>query len=173
MSDGSLTAQDAFRDMMRHEIAPAIRRMGFAGSGGNFRLVDGDDVAHVESQKSRWNSKDEVAFTFNLWVSGGRLSTRLGELLPERRDFWWVLGPETSVDELAGAVIRALEDFGWPAIQAALEAPEPSPAITPAEPPLEIPEGGAEYTRRLLALRDEPWVTAPDSSSWSSVPLDS
>ena len=116
MSTGAETAQDAYRRMMKDQVAPALRSIGFKGSGGKFHIALGDYLAHVEAQKSVHNSTSHVEFTWNLDVwhlpspePRGVWSDRLGAPMPTRYDKWWRVDEGISPDEVAQAVVEALE----------------------------------------------------------------
>jgi uncharacterized protein DUF4304 len=141
------TAQETFRGMLRDEIAPALRALGFKGSGANYHLPSDTHWALLGFQKSDVSSAAVVRFTVNLqvvsrsvwdderaehpWMPEQPTATtgwgfawwvRLGELAPHGGEIWWDLraGSDTSV--LAGAVVWAIEDFGLPAMREQLEA---------------------------------------------------
>src|SRR6266508_1633339 len=62
------TAQESFKQMLRDHVAPALREMGFRGSGQNFSLRSDSHWALLDFQKSQWSSEDKIAFTVNLPV---------------------------------------------------------------------------------------------------------
>jgi Domain of unknown function (DUF4304) len=64
------TAQEAFARMMKEEIAPALRRLGFKGSGQRYELRSDTHWAIVGFQKFSWSDQGQVEFTLNLTVIG-------------------------------------------------------------------------------------------------------
>jgi len=60
----------SYRELLRDQVGPALRRCGFAGSSGRWTLRDpaSGDLAIVQAQGSKWNSADEVTFFVNLAV---------------------------------------------------------------------------------------------------------
>ena len=60
------TAQDAYKQILREHVAPALRELGFRGapSRGNFRYGTTAHAAEVRFQKSRGSTRQEVDF----WV---------------------------------------------------------------------------------------------------------
>ncbi|WP_084965824.1 DUF4304 domain-containing protein [Thermoactinospora rubra] len=86
LNEGVSSAQEAFRVMLRDEIAPALRELGFVGSGQIYRLPDDRHWARLGFQKSAFSMWEQVSFTINLSVvskelweqrrSAGRLPAR-------------------------------------------------------------------------------------------------
>lgn len=60
----------SYRELLRDQVGPSVRRCGFTGSSGRWTLRDptSGDVAVVQAQGSRWNSAEEVTFFVNLAV---------------------------------------------------------------------------------------------------------
>lgn len=136
------TAQDTFRSMIRDEIAPALRTLGFRGSGAVYELPDEHFWRLVGFQKSRSSDRSEVRFTVNLtradrmrWLAalesnpwlGPKPSgnadyglpdvvevTRLGQLMPGRQDVWWTVGASATTGDVSRRVVSALEVYGVP-----------------------------------------------------------
>jgi len=170
VTGGAQTAQDAYRTVMRDRVAPALRQMGFKGSSGKFHMTQGDYRVRVDALKSRWNTKDEVEFTFDLGVAhipspkpNGVWWQRLGHLLPGGSNIWWKIDATTSPDEIADSVIRALKHYGWPAIEAVLQGSElPQARATPAPRLVMSWEDAAELHRRRMALGERIQVCSVD-----------
>lgn len=137
-----VTAQDKFSEMLREEVAPALRRLGAKGSGSNFVLPDPDYFLLLAFQKDRYSTADTVSFTVNLaavnrreWEEGwqpwwgkeptattfapvGR-HTRLGLLMPQQRDIWWEVTVQADTKSLAAEVVAAIRDYGLPGLHSA------------------------------------------------------
>lgn len=65
-----MTATTLFRAMMRDEVGPALRPIGFTRSGTTWTLkTPNNDVAVVNAQSSRSSTADEVHFVLNLAVA--------------------------------------------------------------------------------------------------------
>ena len=59
------TAQDVYKQVLRDLVAPALRHIGFRGSGSNFELPSPSHWALLGFQKSQWSDSDSVTFTAN------------------------------------------------------------------------------------------------------------
>jgi hypothetical protein len=64
------SAQETFKTMLRDQVAPRLRRLGFKGSGQNFALPSETHWALLGFQRSDFSDRDEIAFTINLTVVG-------------------------------------------------------------------------------------------------------
>ncbi|MDF5753103.1 DUF4304 domain-containing protein [Spongiactinospora sp. TRM90649] len=140
------TAQETFRAMLRDGIAPALRDLGLTGSGQVYRLPDERHWAQLGFQRSSHNTSTQVRFTINLSVMSveqwelyrakwsrplpDRPSassyygswawfTRIGSLMPGRRDLWWEVGtvPDPA---LPAEVVRSVRDYALPELRARL-----------------------------------------------------
>jgi hypothetical protein len=137
-----LTAQHIYAAMLRAEIAPRVRALGFKGSGPAFVLPDEDWWLIVAFQKDRYSRADCVRFTVNLTVANKQAWAadrayepslpirpsgntqyspdtarviRLGNLLPPRReDRWWEVGPRRPSKPAATRVADAIERVALP-----------------------------------------------------------
>jgi hypothetical protein len=56
--------------MMREQVAPPLREMGFRGSGQTFYLPSDSHWSLLGFQRSQWSDADRVAFTVNMTVVG-------------------------------------------------------------------------------------------------------
>lgn len=144
-------AQAVFRVWTRDALAPALRGMGFRGSGQVFALPDEECWALLGVQKSTSSSSERVTFTINfsvanrhLWdelrewqhywlgarpsanvLSPGQMMRRIGALLPEPEDKWWPVAATASPAELAALleeVESVVRDYGLPALRSMIEA---------------------------------------------------
>jgi uncharacterized protein DUF4304 len=129
--------------MLRSSVAPALRSHGFKGSGQKFELPDDRYWALLGFQKSVSSDKTTVKFTVNLVVvdkseyadaraeqsylsakpspnlrGGPGWWERIGSVMPEGRDLWWKIVDGVSSDEVSEQVLRAIGEFGIPAIRA-------------------------------------------------------
>jgi hypothetical protein len=139
------TAQAVFADMLRTEIAPRLRGLGYKGSGSSYVLPDDDRWLIVAFQKNYYSRKDCVRFTVNLTVadkrdwSEARVETpslpfrpsgnahymetemaviRLGNLMPpDGQDRWWKVGPRRPGGQPAKRILKAIERLAIPWFQ--------------------------------------------------------
>jgi hypothetical protein len=65
-----MTAQDDYREMIRNHVAPALREMGFKGSGQNYALPSETHWVSLWFQKSRSSDALQFRFTVHLLVVG-------------------------------------------------------------------------------------------------------
>jgi hypothetical protein len=134
--------------MLKERVAPALREMGFKGSGQNYHLPVPGHYALLGFQKMRFGTRHDVMFTINLlacshadWAAiveerpsygptpilsaqyGERVwSERIGFLMPNPLDHWWRVLDDTDTEALADEVIGVLEEYGVPALRAHLPA---------------------------------------------------
>lgn len=115
-----MSAQSRLRDLLRDHVAPVLRARGFAGSGQDFhRQVEGNWAA-INFQRDRYSTKAQLRFTVNLGTASTVVRvedgfapdepaaevdchwrTRLGELLPPKRDLWWTVGADMTDADIA------------------------------------------------------------------------
>jgi hypothetical protein len=151
-------AQDAkqfLHDMLRDQVAPGLRRMGFVGSGSKFSLrnVDGD---HALLGFQRWLSTTAglARFTANVAYYGRAewqeargaqewlpsvpahnvsyacgWSERIGFLTSQPHDHWWTVRPdEEETGLVARDVLAVVEADVLPQLLARLRQEEPPPS---------------------------------------------
>jgi hypothetical protein len=137
------TAQESFKTMMRDEIAPALRELGFKGSGQRFELPNQDFWALLGFQKSVWSDSAELRFTINVtvasraaWAAARKSRTylperpsantyygdftwqaRIGQLAPTKADLWWTVKGGKSTRAVADEVVAAIRERALPALQ--------------------------------------------------------
>jgi hypothetical protein len=137
------TALDVFRFMMRDEVAPELRRMGFKGSGQAFELPSETHWVLLGFQKATGSNSTAVRFTVNVtaaskvaWhearpthvVLPERPSAntyygtfawqkRIGSLFPDGEDRWWTVTSDRSARSVAADVLEAIRTYAIPAIQ--------------------------------------------------------
>lgn len=173
--------QQAYDQMMREQVAPALRELGFAGTARIFRYGSGGYQCEVRWQKdARWVRRQLLRFTMNLgWRWGGG---RIFELMPvPAGDTWWDLRGGQPSEPVAASVVSAIRCYALPAIQAGLDdldhQQDPDVRWPRAFPPVPAlhqrqPDGGG-------AARDA-WYVQPagtDADEWfarltSNVALD-
>jgi hypothetical protein len=149
------TAQEQFAELIRKHVAPALRQLGFKGSGQVYVLPDDAAWILVGFQRSVSSNRARIRFTINLTVANkqkwadlraqskdwsdpyperpapstfygkGIWQRRIGDLLPRHADHWWELQPDTDLREIALDVFESVRDFGLPALRARLASGEP------------------------------------------------
>ena len=130
--------------MLRERIAPALRELGFNGSGQVYYLPDAHSWALLGFQKSKYSNAREVAFTINLsagskieWAEArigrehwmperptantryGRplWEARIGRLLSDGQDKWWRLSADGDTAKLDDEVVLTTRDVALPALR--------------------------------------------------------
>jgi hypothetical protein len=117
----SLGVQLAYDHMMRDQVAPALRELGFTGTARIFRYWSGGRKGEIRWQKdSRQTRQQLLRFTMNLgWWSGGG---RVRDLMPvPATDTWWELRGAEPTEPVAVSVVSAIRCYVVPAIQAGLD----------------------------------------------------
>ena len=138
----AVTAQSVYANMLRREIAPGLRALGFRGSGSKFVLPRVDWWQIVAFQKDYHSDAEHIRFTVNLTVANkaawaadreyepslpvspsGNTSywyetekrIRLGNLMPPRgEDRWWDVIAGVPTDPVAELVVSAIERRALP-----------------------------------------------------------
>jgi hypothetical protein len=141
-----LDARDRFRDMLRLDVAPTLRELGFTGSGLNWRKRNAHgDWAIINVQKSAWGdggSVDayvnlsivpEAVRKFNAWYDARPLPKQpsgasglwRARLKPESEDRrWgtdWSFGDGSAAGEYAAALVSQLRSQGVPILDKLLD----------------------------------------------------
>ena len=171
--------------MMQQEIAPALRELGFKGSGQSFTLPSVTHWALLGFQKSAWGDAREVQFTVNLTVVGKRAwedaraerpylgarpapntgygfptwGERIGLLLPEGTDLWWSVAADSSTVSVVEGVLAAIRDYALPEMRREI-AVRPTPAH-----PGDGPGPPSAPWSRSRRSRDTPHTGAGESDS--------
>jgi len=124
---------DQFNDSLRTIVAPALKQEGFSRRKHRFYRRTEGHWGLIEFQKSVKTTAEAVTFTVNIGVVSKRLvrffspqdveavptignchwRERLGFLLPERDDTWWI-ADTTSSDQVVAEVLTQLVDIGIP-----------------------------------------------------------
>jgi len=139
MTDDERHAQQHYDDLMKQVFGPALRAAGFRGSAGRFERGSEKYWVQLGFQKSVYNDPDEVEFTINVavterepWAAKAAsspgfpskpspntafpltTSARIGKLLPEGRDVWWVLRSNDDVTAVAEEVLASISYYAIP-----------------------------------------------------------
>jgi hypothetical protein len=137
------TAQERFLTIVREQIAPGLRAVGFRGSGSVYTLPDDGVWRLLGFQRSRSSDRRRVQFTINLTVAdrvgweaarqvepwlGARPSgngkyllapdvfrfTRIGPLMPNHQDLWWDVHAGEAGGRMAEEVLSVIKTYGIP-----------------------------------------------------------
>jgi Domain of unknown function (DUF4304) len=137
------TALEAFDQMIKFVVRPALRDLGFKGSGTTFTWPSDKAIAHIGVQKSQFGDRHRVKFTLNVTVADvaawelareERLhlpkrpapntlygsfiwQRRVGELLPNGEDHWWYLDGDADVNVVGEDVVRTIETYVVPTLR--------------------------------------------------------
>ena len=132
--------------MIKAQVAPGLRALGFKGSGRNYEFPSPYHWAVLGFQSSKWSDSDEVSFTVNLLVVSRDAWereraqrpylpatpnanmfpgepvwwTRVGALMPGGEDTWWRVRARANTEAVAREVLRAIETYAVPAMRAQL-----------------------------------------------------
>jgi hypothetical protein len=138
-----VTAQEAFAMMVKEQIAPALRELGFRGSGQRFTLPEKEHWALIGLQKFTWSDRDEVEFTANVTVARRAVweeeraksphlpkqpsanifygtyvwQRRIGALAPGGEERTWRVSPDRPTDAVADDFVATVHDYALPAMR--------------------------------------------------------
>jgi hypothetical protein len=143
-----VTAQEAFTMMVKEQIAPALRQLGFKGSGQRFTLPDEEHWALIGLQKFTWSDRDEVEFTANVTVARRDVweeerakqprlpkqpsanifygtfvwQQRIGALVPGGEERTWRVSPDHPTEGVAQDFVSSVRDHALPAMRQQIAA---------------------------------------------------
>ena len=143
-----VTAQDAYKAMIRDLLSPGLRALGFKGSGGAYEWPSESHWIILGVQASKFSSANGVKFTLNCqvvrrdtWdearrelsylgsrpkpntIAGGFVwHARIGKLMPVGEDKWWWLRASDDIAAIADEVAAAVRAYVVPAVQREVEA---------------------------------------------------
>jgi hypothetical protein len=146
------TAQAAFKIMLRDQIAPALRQMGFKGSGNNYEMFRGEHRIVIQLQRSKFSTRDSVQFDANVSVVhpptielfskenerarqqgkdlevGGGYNNRLNNLAGRNTyGFPWIVKPDEPSEPVAYDFIDCIRQYFLPVIEEEIRRRLPSP----------------------------------------------
>ena len=146
--------------MMREQVAPRLRMLGFKGSGQRFTLPSETHWALLGFQRSAWGDSNEGRFTINLTVvskdaweasradrphrgpspapnafeGAPAWEVRIGMLASERFDSWWPVRAGEPTERVAGEVVRAVDDYALPEMRRQIAgSPDARPPLWSSE----------------------------------------
>lgn len=112
-----------------------ITPLGYVRKGAIFRHWTDGNLGLVQFQKAKRTTADRLEFTINLGIVCGRvfedwkgeiekadvwdahLRMRLGNLMPERRDKWWLIDEATDTEEMAEQISTLVRGLGVPYVE--------------------------------------------------------
>ena len=112
-----------------------ISPSGYSRKGAIFRHWTDGNLGLVQFQKAKRSTSGRLEFTVNLGIVCGRLfeewqgeiekadvwdahlRTRLGALMPERRDKWWLIDDATDTEEMAEQISILVRGLGIPYLE--------------------------------------------------------
>src|ERR1700691_2996537 len=146
------TAQTAFKIMLRDQIAPALRKMGFKGSGNSYEMFRDGYRVLIQVQRSKFSTRDSVQFDANVsdvhpptielfnkenerarqqgkdLENGGGYSDRLNNLAGGNAyGFPWIVKPDEPRGPVAEDFIECVRRYFLPVIEEETRRPLPSP----------------------------------------------
>jgi len=165
---------DNFKTLME-KIAVMLKAYNYTKKGSAFYLDKSGNQGLIEFQKSKSKPADGISFTINLgvfstelWNRGGdpikgrpdasmcHWSKRIGFLLPQKKDHWWLLPDNAPADATIAEIEQIVSSIAVPAIESHISDADLAEAWLSGE-------GGGltEYTRlshltTLLKLMDHP-----------------
>ena len=124
-------------DAVARGIAPPLRAAGFTKRGRSFVRQTSTVGLVAQVQASSENTDERARFTINLaarheslqdlmdWPARSKslslqdciIRERIGQLMEVRRDFWWLVEPQTDLKSVIGEAEEALRDFGLPFLE--------------------------------------------------------
>jgi hypothetical protein len=133
-----VTPSELFDDVLKR-LSDALSASRFRRSRNTFRAQDREAWLVIQVQKSQFSTKESIRFTLNAGIclktllrfdartlgSARRapvepdchVRVRIGELLPDGEDKWWIIDHESEPDGLRRAVISAATDHALPFLQ--------------------------------------------------------
>lgn len=131
-----MRASELYKELIK-EISSFLKSKGYSRKANCFYLRQGKNWGLLDFQKSRKSTVDEVLFTINLGVSSSRLQEffapdlleqkpsiedcqwreRVGSLLPEHQDKWWLVQGNETFDSLVNEIKSCLVEIAIPELE--------------------------------------------------------
>jgi hypothetical protein len=128
MPAAELTAQDAYRELLRAHVAPALRDRGYTGSGGRFHRGAGVHEVLIHFRKMRYSTRALVYYVVDVHVvhpvrvHGAPLPPLPPQLMRNGRP-WFSLRTDDDVAGHAAMLLAELYSVAFPAIEERLRLP--------------------------------------------------
>ena len=120
--------------IIRAELAPILREVGFKKKARNFRREHADRIDVINVQASRYSDASSAKFTVNVGVYYPAIAemsdalpvkgapkeydctvhARIGALREDRRDFWWTIEPSSDDGAIAKDLAQNVRDYCLP-----------------------------------------------------------
>jgi hypothetical protein len=115
------SAQDAYRQLLRDHVGPALRHHGYRGSGGRFDQAAAGRSIHF--QKTRWSTRARVGYLLNIFVrypgaapGAGMYHAQYPGLTRSGR-VWISLRPNADLEAHAASLLAEIHSVAFPAIE--------------------------------------------------------
>jgi hypothetical protein len=132
--------QVEFDEILKNLVVPFFKELGFKKSGNGFNRKTGEITQAVNIQKSKWNDKDNVSFTFNIgffnaeiyedfWNKGipkfireydCQITFRLGHII-KGNDYWYELNENIEKVNLEIEIYENLNCYLKPLIEKTID----------------------------------------------------
>jgi hypothetical protein len=125
--------QNVLKEIIKDTIAPLFKAKGFKKKGNNFAKTFSDFAWVVNIQNSKWNTKEEIEFTFNTGIFTDKLFGTFYEIEPPQfpteiysvlrlrvtelkkmPDEWYKITPITNIEELKSKIQSDIENVLFP-----------------------------------------------------------
>jgi hypothetical protein len=139
LSERTLTTPSSLVDLVvKQDLAPSLRRLGFKKQRRNFRRPTTASVQVINVQSSAWNFEDEASFTVNLGLYFPDVASALGDgpdpspaeydchvrsrigALVDGVDRWWKVDSEDAVASISSDLSVAVLGVGLQWLQTAI-----------------------------------------------------
>ena len=120
-----------YKRQIHDVVAETLCAVGFRKKGSHFTRELADVIHLVSLQSSVSSTSQSLRVTVNLgvWVPAlegdvkpdlwsAHWRSRLGHLMPEKRDVWWDVASDDEASRTAFKIVAAVRNFGLPALDA-------------------------------------------------------
>jgi hypothetical protein len=131
----------AIDSVIQNHVKPFLKAEGFRKSARSFHRAKGEVIQVVNFQASMWNTPEGARFTINLnivlpafhekWTgkpvpknpssAAAVCAYRIGLLMPEGKDHWWEVTPDSDTVSISREVADAIKEIGLPFLDKASE----------------------------------------------------
>ena len=124
-----VTQQQRLKDIIKINIAPAMKNAGFKKKGNWFSKEGKENTGFLNVMSSQFNDQNDVNFTLEMYVmphdkrpiyDRAIKSDRIGKL-KTGRDSWYNLKPNVNSKELGEEIGRDISDYVLPYFQGGLK----------------------------------------------------
>ena len=128
-----MSMQNELKQLIKESISPLFKAKGFKKRGNNFAKAFSDFAFVVNIQNSKWNTKEEVEFTFNIGIFTDKLFGTFYEVEPPKfptemysvlrlriaelkgiQDEWYKLHLTTDLNEIKRVIQNDIENVIFP-----------------------------------------------------------